>query len=194
MTDETESTAPGGAPAAPINTETSKAPGEAGETPETVPALAINAQYIKDLSFEAPATPQIFKELQNQQPNISVHVDVKAANIAPPAYEVILSIKAECKIADSTAFITELSYGGVFTVNVPEQHLRPVLLIECPRMLFPFARQIVAMTTVNGGFLPLMLGPVDFAGLYQRQLQEQQQTDAAPSPVVDAEDNDAKLV
>lgn len=192
MTNETESTAPGGAPASPINTETNKAPGEAGEAPETVPALAINAQYIKDLSFEAPATPQIFKELQNQQPNISVHVDVKAANIAPPAYEVILSIKAECKIADSTAFITELSYGGVFTVNVPEQHLRPVLLIECPRMLFPFARQIVAMTTVNGGFLPLMLGPVDFAGLYQRQLQEQQ-ADAAPSPV-DAEDNDAKLV
>lgn len=187
MTDETENTKSGDAPATPGNGGTENASAEAGETQEAAPALAINAQYIKDLSFEAPATPQIFKELQNQQPNISVHVDVKANNIAPPAYEVILSIKAECKIADSSAFILELSYGGVFTVNVPEQHLRPILLIECPRMLFPFARQIVAMTTVNGGFLPLMLGPVDFAGLYQKQAQ--QQAEAAPP-----EDNDAKLV
>lgn len=183
MTDENKGTEPGAA--------TEDASGAAGETQETVPALAINAQYIKDLSFEAPATPQIFKELQNQQPNISVHVDVKAGNITPPAYEVVLSIKAECKIADSTAFLLELSYGGVFTVNVPEQHLRPVLLIECPRLLFPFARQIVAMTTVNGGFLPLMLGPVDFAGLFQRQAQEQQAQEALPEIL---NDNDAKLV
>ncbi len=189
MTDEKESMASDNSAASPANTDVETAPSGVGDTPENAPALAINAQYIKDLSFEAPATPRIFKELQNQPPNISVHVDVKAENIAPPAYEVILSIKAECKIAEASAFILELSYGGVFTVNVQEQHLRPVLLIECPRLLFPFARQIIAMTTVNGGFLPLMLGPVDFAGLYQKQVQEQQ---AAAAPAV--EDNDAKLV
>jgi len=191
LTDETKNTEPGTAPPPPVDTKPEGAPSGTGETQESAPALAINAQYIKDLSFEAPATPQIFKELQNQQPNISVHVDVKAANVAPPAYEVVLSIKAECKIEDSTAFILELSYGGVFTVNVPEQHLRPILLIECPRMLFPFARQIVAMTTVNGGFLPLMLGPVDFAGLYQRQAQEQQ-AETPPQEIL--EDSDTKLV
>lgn len=188
MTDEKDSTEPDIAPTSPGNGGTETVSNEAAEGAQTAPALAINAQYIKDLSFEAPATPQIFKELQNQQPNISVHVDVKAKNIAPPAYEVVLSIKAECKINDASAFIMELAYGGVFTVNVPEQHLRPILLIECPRLLFPFARQIVAMTTVNGGFLPLMLGPVDFAGLYQRQAQEAQAE--APAP----EDSDAKLV
>lgn len=192
MTDEKEGMDSSGASAAPVNTQTGTAPNGTGDSPETAPALAINAQYIKDLSFEAPSTPKIFKDLQNQQPNISVHVDVKAENIAPPAYEVILSIKAECKVAETSAFILELSYGGVFTVNVPEQHLRPVLLIECPRLLFPFARQIIAMTTVNGGFLPLMLGPVDFAGLYQKQIQEQQAA-AAPAQA-DQEDNDAKLV
>ncbi len=188
MADETENTEPGDAPAAPVNGGGESAASGAGKTQPAAPALAINAQYIKDLSFEAPTTPHIFKELQNQQPNIAVHVDVKAKNIAPPAYEVVLSVKAECKIGDSVAFILELAYGGVFTVNVPEQHLRPILLIECPRMLFPFARQIIAMTTVNGGFLPLMLGPVDFAGLYQKQLQERQ----AEASVL--EDNDAKLV
>jgi preprotein translocase subunit SecB len=188
LTDETESTEPGTAPASSGNGGTDPASSEPMEGQQTAPALAINAQYIKDMSFEAPATPQIFKELQNQQPNISVHVDVKAKNIAPPAYEVVLSIKAECTINDASAFIMDLAYGGVFTVNVPEQHLRPVLLIECPRLLFPFARQIVAMTTVNGGFLPLMLGPVDFAGLYQRQAQEAQAEAQAP------ENSDAKLV
>lgn len=191
MTDEKESTETGTAPSTPGNGSAEGGAGATGETQGAAPALAINAQYIKDMSFEAPATPQIFKELQNQQPNIAIHVDVKAKNIAPPAYEVILSIKAECKVGDALAFILELSYGGVFTVNVPEQHLRPILLIECPRLLFPFARQIVAMTTVNGGFLPLMLGPVDFAGLYQKQMQESQ-TEA--SPIDELVDGNAKLV
>ena len=78
-------------------------------------------------------------------------------------YEVVLDIRADCKSGDAVAFILELSYGGVFTLNIPAENVRPMLLIECPRMLFPFARQILASTTLNGGFLPLMLGPVDFA-------------------------------
>ena len=110
--------------------------------------------------------------MQQRQPEISIKVDVQGRNLEGPLFEVVLDIRADCKSGEAVAFILELSYGGVFTLNVPEQDIRPVLLIECPRILFPFARQILATTTLNGGFLPLMLGPVDFAALYQRQQAE----------------------
>ncbi len=135
------------------------------------PPLVVNAQYIKDLSFEAPSAPQVFGQLQRQQPNISVKVDVQARALdqASHIYEVVLQIESECKAGDMTAFVIELSYAGVFSVSVAEETLRQVLLIECPRILFPFARHVVATATMNGGFMPLMLGPIDFAGLYQQQ-------------------------
>ena len=88
-------------------------------------------------------------------------------------FEVVLVIKAECRTGDSVAFILELSYGGVFTLNVPQESLEAVLLVECPRLLFPFARNIVADATRDGGFPPVMIGPVDFMSMYQnRQPQE----------------------
>ena len=136
---------------------------------EPRPPLVINAQYVKDLSFEAPSAPSIFAQMQQRPPEIAIKVDVQARTLEANIYEVVLDIRADCKSADTVAFILELAYGGVFTLNVQPQDVRPVLLIECPRMLFPFARQILASTTLNGGFLPLMLGPVDFAALYQRQ-------------------------
>jgi preprotein translocase subunit SecB len=141
----------------------------------TPPPLVVNAQYVKDLSFEAPAAPQVFGQLQRQQPNISVKVDVQARGLDPAnhVYEVVLQIESECKAGDMTAFVIELSYGGVFSLNVAEENLRQVLLIECPRLLFPFARHVVATATLNGGFMPLMLGPIDFANLYQQQHSEQ---------------------
>ena len=145
--------------------------------------LTVNVQYIKDFSFEAPTTPGIFGKLQQQQPNIAVKVDVQARTIRQPAYEVVLHIRADCKIEEETVFVAELTYAGIFTVNVPEESLRPVLLIECPRLLFPFARQILANATMTGGFMPLMLGPVDFAQLYRQQLEREQaqtQDDALP--------------
>ena len=140
---------------------------EAG-TDAAKPPIAINAQYVKDLSFEAPATPGVFRQMQNQSPNISVNVDVEAKTLDPSVYEVTLNITANCKFADTTAFLVELSYGGVFSLNVDDQYIRPVLLIECPRLLFPFARQIIANTTSNGGFLPLMLAPVRRLGAQAR--------------------------
>jgi preprotein translocase subunit SecB len=143
-----------------------------GQPPEAArPPLVVNAQYVKDLSFEAPAAPQVFGQLQRQQPDISVKVDVqaRALDAASHVYEVVLQIQSECKAGDMTAFVVELTYGGVFSLNVPEDNLRPVLLIECPRLLFPFARHVVATATLNGGFMPLMLGPIDFASLYERQ-------------------------
>lgn len=147
------------------------------------PPLIVNAQYIKDFSFEAPATPQVFSQMQQAQPDISVNVDVQARALEAPVYEVVLNVRADCKAGETQAFLVELSYGGVFTLNVPQADVHPVLLIECPRLLFPFARQILATTTVNAGFLPLMLGPIDFASLYQRQAREADAARAgAPAP------------
>lgn len=149
-----------------------------------MPSLAINVQYIKDFSFEAPTTPGIFGKLQQKQPSISVKVDVQARTVSAPAYEVALHIRADCQIEEETVFVAELTYAGIFTVKVPENTLRPVLLIECPRLLFPFARQILANATMSGGFMPLMLGPVDFAQLYRQQL-EREKAQAAPAPEID---------
>lgn len=140
----------------------------------TQPMLAINTQYIKDLSFEVPNGTQAFLALQKTQPNISLNLDVQANPVDEAAnqFEVVLHVKADCKIGDVVGFIVELVYSGIFTVNMPKDHLHPVLLIECPRLLFPFARNILADVTRDGGFPPLMLGMVDFAALYQARLNE----------------------
>ena len=145
--------------------------GGSGAAPgEQRPPLVINAQYVKDLSFEVPGAPGIFAQLQQRPPEISIKVDVQARALETDVYEVVLETRADCKSGEAVAFILELAYAGVFTLNVAPQDVRPVLLIECPRMLFPFARQILSSTTLNGGFLPLMLGPVDFAALYERHM------------------------
>ncbi|MCW5698233.1 MAG: protein-export chaperone SecB [Rhodospirillales bacterium] len=157
--------------------------GESGsnEVPaeEAKAPLVINNQFIKDLSFEAPSVPEIFQKMQTVSPNINVNVNVQARQLVDDIYEVTLHTEAECKTGDSTAFLVELDYAGVFTVNVPSEHLRPILLIECPRLLFPFARHIVANVTRDGGFPPVLLGPIDFVSMYQRQLQEQAEAAAA---------------
>ncbi len=137
------------------------------------PALVVNAQYIKDLSFEAPTAPGIFSLLQQQQPELKVNVNVNAQPMQDKVFEVELHIKAECKSGETVAFILELVYGGLFNINVPEENLRPVLLIECPRLMFPFARNILADCSRDGGFPPLMLGPVDFVRMYQEQLKKE---------------------
>ncbi|MEK7244432.1 MAG: protein-export chaperone SecB [Pseudomonadota bacterium] len=148
--------------------------------------LTINSQYIKDLSFEAPSGIQAILAMQKTQPTITVNLDVQATPAQDPAnaFEVVLHVKAECKIGETVGFIAELSYAGAFVLNIPKEHLQPVLLIECPRLLFPFARNILADVTRDGGFPPLMLGLVDFAGLYQARMAElakqQSQTPGQP--------------
>lgn len=136
------------------------------------PPLIINNQYIKDLSFEAPGVPKIFEQIQSATPDIGVNVNVQARPLDDTRFEVSLQTRAECKAGGSMAFLVELTYCGVFTVNVAAEHLRPVLLIECPRLLFPFARHIIANATRDGGFPPLLLGPIDFVSMYQRQMQD----------------------
>lgn len=134
-------------------------------------AIAINAQFVKDISFEAPHVPQIFTELKSN-PEINVNVDVQAGKIQDTVYQVDLKIKAEAKTEDKVAFLCEVEYGCIATVQVPPEHIEPILLIEIPRLLFPFARNIIADLTRESGFPPLMINPIDFVGLYHKRLEE----------------------
>ena len=138
------------------------------------PALVINGQYIKDFSFEAPNTPEVFNLLQSEMPNIQVDIDVQGEGKGDNLFEVVLKVRAEAKVKEEVAYICELSYAGLFSINVPPEHLGPVLLIECPLILFPFLRRIMADTTGDGGFAPLMLSPIDFASLYQQRVAQAQ--------------------
>lgn len=137
------------------------------QTPPTTP-LVINMQYVKDFSFENPNAPQ---SLVAGQPQVELQVNVGARGLAENVFEVTLSLTATAKHDEQTAFITELVYAGVFTLTgVPEEHVHPMLMIECPRLLFPFARNIMADATREGGFPPLFLQPLDFIDLYRRQV------------------------
>lgn len=161
--------------------------GAAGdEEQEAQPPIAIIAQYIKDLSFEVPGAPGIFAEMQSNQPEISVNIDVKANPVQESVFEIVLHIEAQCKVGETSAFVGELAYAGLFAVTVPPEHLQAILLIECPRLLFPFARNIIADATRDGGFPPLMLAPVDFVSMYQNQVAQQaaQQPEGPSSPIV----------
>ena len=131
--------------------------------------LAISAQYVKDFSFENPNAPQSLAEMTNG-PQISVNMNVDGRQLAERQFEVILKIQAEAKKGDASIFIIELSYAGVcqVAVEVSQEKLTPLVMIEGPRMLFPFARGIVATATRDGGFPPLLLNPVNFVAMYQQ--------------------------
>jgi preprotein translocase subunit SecB len=132
--------------------------------------ITVNAQFLKDLSFENPNAPQSL--VAPTAPQIEVAVNVATRNLAPNVFEVVLSMSGTAKREEETVFIVEVVYGGVFTLSgIPDEHVRPVLLIECPRLLFPFARNILADATRNGGYPPLLLQPVDFVDLYRRQIE-----------------------
>jgi preprotein translocase subunit SecB len=141
--------------------------------PGQQPSLRILGQYLKDLSFENPNAPMSLTP-QQTQPDINIAVNVNARNLAPTDYEVELHLDAKATLEGKVVFAAELLYAGVFRLeNFPQNLLHPAVLIECPRMLFPFARQILADATRNGGFPPLMLDPIDFAVMYQRRMQQQ---------------------
>ncbi len=157
--------------------------GSAAAVPETTeagaqkaqaqPSIRILGQYLKDLSFESPNAPQALGP-QQVQPDINIAVNVNARNLAETDFEVELHLDAKASSQDKVVFAAELVYAGTFRLeNFPQQMMHPAVLIECPRLLFPFARQILAEATRNGGFPPLMLDPIDFASMYQRRLQQQ---------------------
>jgi len=131
--------------------------------------LILNAQYIKDLSFENPRAPQSLVQ-QTSQPEVEINVDVKASNLGPEVFEVILTINATARAQGETVFLVELAYGSVVTVKNATAELLPALvLVETPRIVFPFARSVIANATRDGGFPPLMINPIDFAELLRRQ-------------------------
>ena len=144
------------------------------------PQLNVLAQYTKDLSFENPNAPASLAP-QAQQPAINIQINVGAKALAENEYEVTLSIEGKAENGSSLIFSFELQYAGVFRiVNVPNENLHPLVMIECPRLLFPFAREIIASAVRDGGFPPLLLDPVDFVGLY-RQNMERQAAEQRPS-------------
>jgi len=143
-----------------------------------VPPLVVNIQYVKDLSFEVPGAPLIYTTLRST-PRVDINLDVQVRQVqqGQPSFEVTLAIRAEAHEASGNGgsaepaarvFLAELAYAGIFTLTgVPENAVEPVLLVECPRILFPFARNILADVTRDGGFPPVLLQPIDFVALWQ---------------------------
>lgn len=134
-------------------------------------SLVINAQYIKDLSFENPKGYKAFLP-NGESPNIDVNIQVKSEVVDQNVYEVIIEQKCHAKVSGETLFLIEITYAGLFSIEAPKENLGPILFVECPRLLFPFVRSIIADVTKDSGFPPLVLSPVNFAGLYLEQIQQ----------------------
>jgi preprotein translocase subunit SecB len=164
------------APLFKVNTMTDT-PDSSAATPDGMPQIAILGQFVKDLSFENPG---IAAQLGQSKPNIQVGIDVQVRPLGAEQFEVGLRIMVDAKAGEATVYVVELVYAGAFQLRgLPQDQHQPFLLIECPRLLFPFARRIVADTVRDGGYQPLMLDPIDFAGLYRQQLERQRQAQAS---------------
>ena len=134
------------------------------------PQVSVLAQYVKDLSVENPSAPQVFQ--WQVQPNLDVQFNINVEKAADDVHEVTLKIESSARSDNGVHFVVDLSYAGLFGLrNMPEEALPPFLLIEAPRLIFPFARQIVAEAVTNTGFPPLLLDPIDFAAAYVAQLE-----------------------
>ncbi|MBX9883052.1 MAG: protein-export chaperone SecB [Sphingomonas sp.] len=139
---------------------------------EDMPVVGIISQYVKDLSFENPNAPAIFQT--QGQPRIDVQFNIAAQQVGDDVHEVVLKIDARSEIDGKVAFVVDLAYAGLFAVrNIPAEHLQPFMLAEAPRLIFPFARRVLADAVRDGGFPPLMLDPIDFGALYMQQAQGQ---------------------
>jgi len=139
------------------------------------PSINILAQYTKDFSFENPGAPRSL-QAREKAPSINISVNVNANPLSDTDFDVVLTLDASAKEDDGkVVFHAELAYGGLFRVKgFAQEHMLPVLFIECPRLLFPFARQIIADATRNGGFPPLMIDPIDFAQMFQQRMAQEQ--------------------
>lgn len=158
----------------PQDKDAPKQPAAGGNGDGAQPSLNVLVQYIKDLSFESPGAPQ---SLQNRDkaPNININVNVNANSLRDKDYDVLLTLNARAETDGQVVFNVELVYGGVFRIaGFSQEQLLPMLFIECPRLLFPFARQIIADATRNGGFPPLMVDPIDFTRMFQQRMAQEQ--------------------
>ena len=147
---------------------------------ETAPSINVMVQYTKDFSFENPNAPRSLGP-QEKPPNISIQVNVNARQVAETDFEVNILLEGSAGESTALLFKFELDYAGLFRLrNIPPNDAHPVVMIECPRLLFPFARQIIADAVRGGGFPPLYIDPIDFAALYRKRLSE------AAAPVEEA--------
>lgn len=186
---------PAGTPQ-PANGQPASA-GEANQAAQQAqpPSIGVLTQYVKDLSFENPRAPMSLAS-QSGSPKIEIGVNVNANSMGNDLFEVVLSVEAkaqpqegaqqnaagEAGAGSGVLFAVELTYAGVFRIqNVPQESMHALVLIECPRLLFPFARQILAEATRNGGFPPLLVDPIDFAALYRQRLARAGQAQPAQS-------------
>lgn len=144
--------------------------GEGGNEPQ----VNILAQYTKDLSVENPSAPQVYQ--WQVQPNLEVQFNINVQTVAEEIHEVVLKIDVNARSENGVHFVVDLSYGGLFGLrNIPAEALQPFLLVEAPRLLFPYARQIISDAVSGAGFPPLLLDPIDFTSAYLTQMQAQQQ-------------------
>ena len=150
-----------------------------GQAQQGQAQLSVLGQYIKDFSFENPNAPQSLQPTQTQ-PAINIQINVGVKQLAATDFEVALTLEGKAEHSGTTLFGFELIFAGVFRIqNVPQETLQPLVMIECPRLLFPFAREIVATAVRNGGFPPLLLDPVDFVSLYQSRVAQMQAPQAS---------------
>ena len=160
---------------------TNGGPPAGADANQAAPQLNVLAQYVKDLSFENPNAP---RSLQQQQgaPKINIQINVNAKPLAENDLEVELKIEGRAEAPNTFLFSFDLLYAGVFKIqNVPQDNIHAIVMIECPRLLFPFAREIIANAVRNGGFPPLMIDPVDFVSLYRQRMAEQQPQAVPPA-------------
>jgi preprotein translocase subunit SecB len=157
--------------------------GNGGPQPQAMPQIGVLGQYVKDLSFENPNAPQsITPTPAGQQPSINIQVNVDATPMSATDFEVTLRLEGKAESQGMLLFNFELVFAGAFRIqNVPPETLQPIVLIECPRLLFPFAREIVATAVRNGGFAPLLLDPIDFVGLYRQRMAAGQAAPTQPA-------------
>ena len=172
-------------------------PGTMPPPPEGIdarPSIQSLAQYVKDLSVENPRAP---KSLQDKgKPQIDLGFNIEVNKVEDAIHEVTLKVDCSAKTDEGTQFVIDLAYSGLFAIrNIPDEQLQPIMLVELPRQLFPFARQIIADATHQAGFQPLLLDPIDFGQVYMQQMQAMAQQggdpngapgEAPPPPAADA--------
>jgi preprotein translocase subunit SecB len=142
------------------------------------PEFRMQKMYIKDLSFENPNAPDIYVAQSDKPPEVDVNLQLNHKQVNEDHYEVSLEITAKIvnKQLEKTLFILELEHAGVFLLkNIPEEHLKMVLAVDCPTLLFPFTRQIASQVSVDGGFVPFLMEPINFMGLYQNSIKKEQE-------------------
>ncbi|KLN60877.1 hypothetical protein WH96_10470 [Kiloniella spongiae] len=165
----------------------------AEETTAQQQPLVIKMQFIKDLSFENPHSPMIYPMMSEKAPQLDINVDVTPTQLSDTAYEVVLNIRGSATIDDKTAFMIELDYGGVVTLaeGLESQIVELLLMVESPRYLFPFARNIVADITRDGGFPPLIMNPIDFHQMFMQRKSEAAAAEANAEMAKDEKTADA---